>query len=146
MVEANRSLARSQRQAQRQAERMRIAVRVEAQRRAREEVKAKIRREGRVKLASVPSREITVQAEARLLEDVEYRAKLIAEAKAVVERWQWGPRGGLHNLKHLSNWRGPATPGLPFERMSFTELSSEMIVGYSRVSTDGQRLMLNNRR
>ena len=75
---------------------MRMAVRVEAQRRAREEVKAKIRREGRVKLASVPSREITAQAEARLLEDVEYRAKLIAEAKAVVERWQWGPRGGLH--------------------------------------------------
>jgi hypothetical protein len=74
MVEANPSLARSQRQAQRQAERMRIAVRVEAQRRAREEVKAKIRREGRVKLASVPSREITAQAEARLLEDVEYRA------------------------------------------------------------------------
>jgi hypothetical protein len=53
-------------------------------------VKAKIRREGRVKLASVPSREITAQAEARLLEDVEYRAKLIAEVKAAVERWQWG--------------------------------------------------------
>ena len=48
---------------------MRIAVRVEAQRRAREEVKAKIRREGRVKLASVPSREITAQADARHLED-----------------------------------------------------------------------------
>ena len=73
---------------------MRIAVRVEAQRRAREEVKAHIRREGRVKLSEVPGREITAQAEARLLEDVEYRAKLIAEAKAVVERWQWRPRGG----------------------------------------------------
>jgi hypothetical protein len=73
--------------------------RVEAQRRAREEVKAKIRREGRVKLASVPSREITAQAEARLLEDVEYRAKLIAEAKAVVERWQWGHVVGCTQLE-----------------------------------------------
>ena len=81
--------------AQPQAERMRIAVRVEAQRRAREEVKAQIRRGGRVKLSEVPAREITAMAEARLIEDVEYRAKLIAEAKAVVERWQWGPRGGL---------------------------------------------------
>ena len=44
--------------AQRQAERMRIAVRVEAQRRAREEVKAQIRREGRVKLSEVPAREM----------------------------------------------------------------------------------------
>ena len=81
--------------AQPQAERMRIAVRVEAQRRAREEVKAQIRRGGRVKLSEVPAREITAMAEARLIEDEEYRAKLIAEAKAVVERWQWGPRGGL---------------------------------------------------
>jgi hypothetical protein len=51
MVEANPSLARSPRQAQRQTERMRIAVRVEAQRRAKEEVKARLRREGRVKLS-----------------------------------------------------------------------------------------------
>ena len=58
--------------AQPQAERMRIAVRVEAQRRAREEVKAQIRRGGRVKLSEVPAREITAMAEARLIEDVEY--------------------------------------------------------------------------
>ena len=77
------------------AERMRIAVRVEAQRRAREEVKPQIRREGRVKLSSVPPREITAIAEARLIADAVYRQRLIAEAKAVVERWQWGPRGGL---------------------------------------------------
>jgi hypothetical protein len=96
MVEAVSSLARSQRQAQRQAERMRLAVRVEAMRRAREEVKAQIRREGRVKLSQVPSREITAMAEALVIADAAFRAKLIAEAKAVVERWQWGPRGGLH--------------------------------------------------
>jgi hypothetical protein len=114
----------------RAAERMRIAVRVEAQRRAREEVKAQIRREGRVKLSEVPAREITAMAEARLLEDVEYRAKLIAEAKAVVERWQWGPRGGQF-AKACGARRS-------IERMSCTEWSGEMIVGYSRVSTDGQ--------
>ena len=95
MVEANPSLTRSQRQAQRQAERMRIAVRVEAQRRAREEVKARLRREGRVKLCDVPARDITAMAEALVIADGVFRAKLIAEAKAVVERWQWGPRGGL---------------------------------------------------
>ena len=89
----------------RAAERVRIAVRVEAQRRAREEVKAQIRREGRVKLSEVPAREITAMAEARLLEDVEYRAKLIAEAKAVVERWQWGHVVG--------NSRRPAAQGVP---------------------------------
>ena len=43
---------------------MRIAVRVEAQRRAREEVKARLRCEGRVKLSDVPAREITAMAEA----------------------------------------------------------------------------------
>ncbi len=48
-------------------------------------MKAQIRREGRVKLSEVPAREITAMAEARLLDDVEYRAKLIGEAKAVVD-------------------------------------------------------------
>jgi hypothetical protein len=120
MVEANPSLARSQRQAQRQAERMRIAVRVEAQRRAREEVKAKIRREGRVKLASVPSREITAQAEARLLEDVEYRAKLIAEAKAVVERWQWGHVVGCTQLETSEQFARACDARASIERISCT--------------------------
>jgi hypothetical protein len=95
MVEAISTLARSQRQAQRQAERMRIATRVEALRRARAEVKAAIQREGRIKLSSLPARDITAMAETRLVEDAAFRSRLITEAKAVVERWQWGPRGGL---------------------------------------------------
>ena len=101
-------------------------------------MKAQIRREGRVKLSEVPAREITAMAEARLLEDVEYRAKLIAEAKAVVERWQWGPRGGQF-AKACGARRS-------IERMSCTEWSGEMIVGYSSVSTDGQTLDAQQRR
>jgi hypothetical protein len=69
--------------ADRVAERMRMAVRVEAMRRAREEVKAQIRREDRIKLCSVPSREITAMAEAYVLAHRE----LIAEARARVEQW-----------------------------------------------------------
>jgi hypothetical protein len=91
MVEANPSLARSQRLAQRQLQ----AVRVLCERRAQEEVKDQIRRQGKIKLSKVPRREIIAEAKARLFEDAEYRAKLIAEAKAIVEQWQWGPRGGL---------------------------------------------------
>jgi hypothetical protein len=68
--------------ADRVAERMRMAVRVEAMRRAREEVKAQIRREGRIKLCSVPSREITAMAEAYVLAHRE----IIAEARARVEQ------------------------------------------------------------
>ena len=58
MIETNPTLTRAQRQAQQQAERMRLAVRVLCQRRAQEEVKARIRREGRIKLSQVPPREI----------------------------------------------------------------------------------------
>jgi hypothetical protein len=46
-------------------------------------VKAQIRREGRIKLCSVPSREITAMAEAYVLAHRE----LIAEARARVEQW-----------------------------------------------------------
>ena len=35
-------------------------------------------------------------ARAAILKDAAYRAKLIADAKLIVEQWQWGPRGGLH--------------------------------------------------
>jgi hypothetical protein len=93
MVEAIPSLTPSR--AQRQADRARRAVRIEALRRARTEVKAAIQREGRIKLSSLPARDITAMAETRLVEDAAFRAKLIAEAKAVVEQRQWGPRGGL---------------------------------------------------
>ena len=91
MVEAISSLARSQRQAQRQW----IAVQVLCERRAQEEIKDQIRREGRVKLRSVPRRDIVRLARERVMADAAYRAKLIAEAKLIVERWHWGPRGGL---------------------------------------------------
>ena len=71
--------------------------RVEAQRRAREEVKAQIRRDGRIKLSEVPSREITALAEAYVL----VHPELIAEAKETVLRWHaegmFGPRGGIRN-------------------------------------------------
>ena len=76
MVEATPSLTQAQRQAQRQA----IAVQVLCERRAREEIKDQIRRQGKVKLSRVPHREITAMARARLFEDGEYRARLVAEA------------------------------------------------------------------
>jgi DNA invertase Pin-like site-specific DNA recombinase len=78
MVEAIPSLARSQRQAQRQAH----AVRVLAQQRAREEVKARLRREGRVKLSSVPSREITAMAESTDGQDLATQHELLKAAGA----------------------------------------------------------------
>jgi hypothetical protein len=86
MVEAISSLAPSR--AQRQAERMRLAVRVLCQHRAQEEVKARLRREGRVKLSTVPHREIVAMAEAAVMADAKYRAELIAKAKRVVEQWR----------------------------------------------------------
>jgi hypothetical protein len=53
---------------------------------ARKEIKRNIQREGRIKLCKVPARDITAMAKARLFEDAEYRAKLIADAKRVVEQ------------------------------------------------------------
>ena len=83
MVEATPSLTQAQRQAQRQA----IAVQVLCERRAREEIKDQIRRQGKVKLSRVPHREITAMARARLFEDGEYRARLVAEARPIVDQW-----------------------------------------------------------
>jgi hypothetical protein len=74
--------------AQRQAQRQAQAVRVLAMHTAQREVKDAIRREGKVKLCKVPARDITAMAKARLFEDAEYRAKLIADAKQVVEQWR----------------------------------------------------------
>ena len=115
MVEANPSLARSQRQAQRQAQ----AVRVLCEGRAREEIKDQIRRQGKVKLSRVPARVITALARARLFEDAEYRARLIAEAKAVVEQWRaegfFGKRAAqaAHNLRHTVRSEVTVLQGLP---------------------------------
>jgi hypothetical protein len=97
--------------AQRQApECMRIAVRVEAQRRAREEVKAQIRKESRIKLCCIPPREITVMAEAYVLAHRE----LIAEARARVERLAVEGFFGkpAQNLRVMSKEERPATQGL----------------------------------
>ncbi len=95
MVEANPNLARSQRQAQRQAQ----AVIVLAMYTAKRDVKDAIRREGKVKLSRVPRHHIEKLARARLFEDGEYRAKLIAEAKLIVEEWRregfFGKRAAL---------------------------------------------------
>ena len=91
MVEAIHSLTQAQRLAQRQAQ----AVRVLAQQSAMREIKEQIRREGRIKLRSVRRSEIIAMANAKVMADAAYRAKLIAEAKAIVESWHWGPRGGL---------------------------------------------------
>ena len=96
MVEAISSLARSQRQAQRQAQAVRVLVMYAAKR----EVKDRLRREGKVKLSRVPHREITTLAKARLFEDGEYRARLIAEARPIVD--QWTAEGFFGKLAALS--------------------------------------------
>ena len=91
MIEAIHSLTQAQRLAQRQVQ----AVRVLAQQSAMREIREQIRREGRVKLSKVPLHHIQRLARARLEEDAAYRAELVAEAKAIVDSWRWGPRGGL---------------------------------------------------
>jgi hypothetical protein len=95
MVEAISSLTQAERVAQRQA----IAVRVLCERRAQEEIKDQIRRQGKIKLSKVPRREIIAEAKARLFEDVEYRSRLIEEAKLIVEEWRvegfFGKRAAL---------------------------------------------------
>ena len=95
MVEAIVTQTPAPNHAQRLAQRQLQAVRVLCERRAQEEIKDQIRRQGKVKLRSVPRREIIAMARGKLIADADYRPRLIAEARAIVERWQWGPRGGL---------------------------------------------------
>ena len=83
MVETIHSVAQAQRLAQRQT----IAVRVLCERRAQEEIKDQIRRQGKIKLSNVPRHHIQRLARAAL-EDAEYRSRLIAEAKLIVEEWR----------------------------------------------------------
>ena len=82
MVEAIHSLTQAQRVAQRQV----IAVRVLCERRAQEEAKDEIRRQGKIKLSKVPRREIIAMARAAIL-DAAYRARLVAEARPIVDQW-----------------------------------------------------------
>ena len=58
------------------------------ERRAQEEIKDQIRREGRVKLRSIRRSEIIAMARDRLMADAEYRSRLIAEARLIVEEWR----------------------------------------------------------
>jgi hypothetical protein len=62
-----------------------------AQRRARHVVKAELHKQG-VRLVEVAAKEISSWAQV-YLED--HAAELIAEAKAIVDRWHFGPRGGF---------------------------------------------------
>jgi hypothetical protein len=84
MVEAISTLSRSQRAAQR----MRQAVGVLCERQAMLELKEQIRREGKIKLSSVPRREIVALARARLINDPAYLSRLMADARRVVEQWR----------------------------------------------------------
>ena len=107
MVEAIHSVAQAQRLAQRQT----IAVRVLCERRAQEEIKDRLRREGRIKLSKVPRHHIQRLARAAL-EDGEYRSRLIAEAKLIVEEWRvegfFGKRAaqGVAGAQDKEKWSG----------------------------------------
>ena len=68
----------------------RRAIMTLAQFRARNAVKEELKKQ-RVRIADVEAKEITSWAQVYL----EDHAELIAEAKAIVDRWRWGPRGGL---------------------------------------------------
>jgi hypothetical protein len=125
MIEATHSLQQAQAAGQAQSStviapavraRMGRAVRVEALRRAKADTKRALQAQG-LKLAAIPHKEIVAAAEARLLANAAYRAKLIAEARAVVDRWTaegfFGKRAALaaQNSEHLRNsesrdWRG----------------------------------------
>ena len=96
MVEAAQSVQQAPAPNHAQRQSMSRDIRVLATQAAIREVKAQIRREGRVKLSSMPARDITALAEARLIEDAAFRAECVACAKRICEGWRWGPRGGLH--------------------------------------------------
>ena len=89
MVEAERIVTQvpAPNHAQRLAQRQAIAVRVLCERRAQEEIKDQIRRQGKIKLSKVPRHHIERLARDRLFEDGEYRARLIAEARPIVDQW-----------------------------------------------------------
>jgi hypothetical protein len=115
MVEATPSLTQAQHQAQRQTQ----AVRVLAMHAAKREVKEQLRSQG-IKVSRVPHREITALAKARLFEDGAYRARLIAEARPIVDQWTaegfFGRRAAQRQLernsKHLSNSERCGSQGL----------------------------------
>jgi hypothetical protein len=72
--------------AQRLAQRQARAVAVLVQRAAVEATKQRLAARG-IKRGSVPMRDLVAMAEARLVADAQYRAKLIAEARPMVAKW-----------------------------------------------------------
>jgi glutamate racemase len=98
MDEADPRLQQAPATSQAQRQTMGRAVMVLARQAAIKEVKAAIQRQGRRKVWQVAHREIVATAEDYLAAN---SAKLIAEAKAIVECWHgegvFGPRGGIRN-------------------------------------------------
>ena len=113
MVEAERIVAQTPppNHAQRLAQRQAQAVRVLAMHAAKQEVKDRLRREGKVKLSRVPQHEIIAMARERVMADAEYRAKLIAEARPIVD--QWTAEGFFGKRAALSVRKGPELRTLP---------------------------------
>jgi hypothetical protein len=91
MVEAadrlSQAPAMSQVQCQALAMRQARAVAVLVQRAAVAATKRQLQAQGRRKVSEVPMREIVAMAEERLVADVAWRAKLIAEARPMVDQW-----------------------------------------------------------
>jgi hypothetical protein len=101
MVEATSSLTQTQRLAQRQAQ----AVRVLCEWQAQEEIKERIRKQGKIKLSKVPRSQLVRMARTALMEDAAYRARLIVDAKRMVE--QWRVEGFFGKQAALSVRKGP---------------------------------------
>jgi DNA invertase Pin-like site-specific DNA recombinase len=113
---------------------------------ARKEIKRKIQSEGRVKLCRVPVREIERLAKLMVMER---RDEFIAKAKAsgVVQdelrrlqakEERKRQRQLERNPKTFEQFANACGARTSVERMSCTKRRGEMIVGYARVSTDGQ--------
>jgi hypothetical protein len=100
------------------AQRRAMAVRGEALRWAKADTKHALQAQG-IKLTAIPHKEIVAMAEARLLADAQYRAEIIAEARAVVDRWTaegfFGKRAALaaHNSEVTCSEEGAANRTLP---------------------------------
>ncbi len=88
MVEADHIVAQTPapNHAQRLAQRQAQAVLVLAMHTAKREVKEQLRSQG-IKVSRVPAREITAMATAKVMDDGEYRERLIAEARPIVDQW-----------------------------------------------------------
>jgi hypothetical protein len=118
MVEATHSLpqAPATSQAQRLAQRQAHAVAVLVRRAAIAATKQRLRSQG-LKPQHFALREIVALAEARVLADPAHRAKLIAKARPIVDRWTaegfFGKRAAVQHLQHLHKAGRPEPRALP---------------------------------